>query len=93
MRYTRKTDIQYKLHLFHNDFLAPDEYAIGNLAMGIFGESDIIVAVGSGTVNDVCRYVSAVAGKEFCTVGTAPSMDGYISGSSALIYNNLKLTF
>ena len=88
-----KTDIQYKLHLFHNDFLAPDEYAIGNLAMGLFGESDIIVAVGSGTVNDVCRYVSAVAGKEFCTVGTAPSMDGYISGSSALIYNNLKLTF
>lgn len=88
-----KTDIQYKLHLFNKDSLAPDEYAVGSLTMGILPDSDIILAVGSGTVNDLCRYVSAVAGKPFCTVGTAPSMDGYISGGSALIYNNLKLTF
>lgn len=85
--------IKYKLHMFQKDSLAPDEYAVGNLVMGLDHDSDIILAVGSGTVNDLCRFVSAIVGKPFCTVGTAPSMDGYISGGSALIYNNLKLTF
>ena len=85
--------IAYKLHKFSSDPLAPDEHAIGNLLMGLDRGSDIILAVGSGTIGDICRFVSAAVGKEYCTVGTAPSMDGYISGGSALIYNNLKLTF
>lgn len=85
--------IAYKLHKFAAEPLAPDEHAIGNLLMGLAPDCDIILAVGSGTIGDICRFVSAMVGKEFCTVGTAPSMDGYISGGSALIYNNLKLTF
>lgn len=85
--------ISYKLHMFQKDVVAPDEHSIGNLAMGMDLGCDLILTVGSGTVNDICRYVSAVAGKPFCTLGIAPSMDGYISSGSALIYNNLKLTF
>jgi len=88
-----KNGITYKVHKFREEAVAPNEYSVGNLIMGLDTECDIILAVGSGTINDLCRYVSAVVGKEFCTVGTAPSMDGYISGGSALIYNNLKLTF
>lgn len=88
-----KNAVRYKLHIFSREPIAPDEQSVGNLSMGMDLGCDILVAVGSGTVNDLCRYVSAVAGKEFCTIGTAPSMDGYISGGSALIYNNLKLTF
>lgn len=87
------TNIKYKLHIFNDNSLAPDERSVGNLAMGMDTECDIVVAVGSGTINDVCRYVSAITKKPFCTIGTAPSMDGYISGGSALIYNNFKLTF
>lgn len=85
--------IPYKLHMFMEDSVLPNEHFVGNLAMGMALDSDLILAVGSGTINDICRYVSAVAGKPYCVVGTAPSMDGYISGGSALIYNNLKLTF
>ena len=79
--------------MFADNNVLPNEHFIGNLAMGMALDSDLILAVGSGTLNDICRYVSAVAGKPYCIVGTAPSMDGYISGGSALIYNNLKLTF
>lgn len=85
--------IPFKLHMYQEDSVLPNEHFIGNLAMGMALDSDLILAVGSGTINDICRYVSAVAGNEYCVVGTAPSMDGYISGGSALIYNNLKLTF
>lgn len=88
-----KNAIGYKLHIFQAEPLTPDEHSVGNLTMGLDMDCDILLAVGSGTINDLCRYVSAVVGKEFCTVGTAPSMDGYISGGSALIYNGLKITF
>lgn len=85
--------ICYKLHIFQSEPLTPDERSVGNLTMGLDMDCDILLAVGSGTINDLCRYVSAVVGKDFCTIGTAPSMDGYISGGSALIYNGLKITF
>lgn len=88
-----KGGISHKLHRFQEDSVLPNEYFIGNLAMGMALDCDLILAVGSGTINDICRYVSAVAGKPFCTVGTAPSMDGYISGGSALIHNRMKLNF
>ncbi len=88
-----KHSIPFKLHQFREDPVLPNEYFIGNLAMGMALDCDLVLAVGSGTINDICRYVSAVAGKPYCVVGTAPSMDGYISGGSALIYNNIKLTF
>ena len=86
-------NIPYHLHTFVEDSVLPNEHFIGNLAMGMALDSDLILAAGSGTINDICRYVSAVAGKPYCVVGTAPSMDGYVSASSALIYNNFKLTF
>ncbi len=88
-----KEKIPFKLHLFSESTVLPNEHFIGNLAMGMPLDCDMVMAVGSGTVNDICRYVSAVAKLPFCVVGTAPSMDGYNSGVSALIYNNLKLTF
>ncbi|MBQ8345578.1 MAG: sn-glycerol-1-phosphate dehydrogenase [Clostridia bacterium] len=92
-RVLEENGIAYKLHQYQEESVLPNEHFIGNLAMGMALDSDLILAVGSGTINDICRYVSAVAGKPYAIVGTAPSMDGYISGGSALIYNNLKLTF
>ena len=92
-RVLEQNQISFKLHMYQEDSVLPNEHFIGNLAMGMALDSDLILAVGSGTINDICRYVSAVACKPYCIVGTAPSMDGYISGGSALIYNNLKLTF
>ncbi len=85
--------ISFKLHKFLGESVLPNEHFIGNLIMGMAMTCELVLAVGSGTINDICRYVSAVAGKPYCIVGTAPSMDGYISAGSALIYNNLKLTF
>ncbi len=89
----KENAIPFKLHIFAEDTVLPNEHFIGNLTMGMDLASDLLLAVGSGTINDICRYVSAAAKMPYCIVGTAPSMDGYISGGSALIYNNLKLTF
>ena len=42
------------------------------------------VAVGSGTVNDLCKYVTAMDGRSYCVFATAPSMDGYTSTTASI---------
>lgn len=54
---------------------------------------DFILAVGSGSVNDICRMVSYRLGIEYGIVATAPSMDGYISVVAPLIVGNRKIVY
>jgi len=53
---------------------------------------DYILAVGSGSVNDVCRMVSYRLGIPYGVLGTAPSMDGYASNGAAMILGGMKET-
>ncbi len=52
--------------------------------------ADALVAVGSGTINDLCKYASAQAGKPYVVYGTAPSMNGYVSMSAAITAHGHK---
>ncbi|MCL2421244.1 MAG: sn-glycerol-1-phosphate dehydrogenase [Defluviitaleaceae bacterium] len=53
---------------------------------------DGILAVGSGSIGDICRLASFNAKKEFAIFATAPSMDGFASNASPIIYGNFKET-
>ncbi len=46
---------------------------------------DAVVAIGSGTINDLCKYASARAGKPYAAFGTAASMNGYTSANASII--------
>lgn len=54
---------------------------------------DYILAVGSGSVNDICRMVSYRLGLEYGVVGTAPSMDGYASVVAPLLVGKTKIVY
>lgn len=54
---------------------------------------DYILAVGSGSVNDICRMVSYRLGVEYGVVGTAPSMDGYASVVAPLLVGKTKTVY
>lgn len=54
---------------------------------------DFILAVGSGSINDICRMVSYRIGIEYGVLGTAPSMDGYASVVAPLIVGNKKIIY
>ena len=54
---------------------------------------DYILAVGSGSVNDICRMVSYRLGIEYGIVGTAPSMDGYASVVAPLLVDHRKIVY
>ena len=50
------------------------------------------IAVGSGVVNDLTKYASALAGRAYMAVPTAASMDGYAASGAPLIEDGFKRT-
>lgn len=92
----RKADIHFVSHVLkspENSDLAADEHALGSIAMANDKEVDIIISIGTGTINDLGRYFSYITGRPFLLVATAPSMDGLVSGVAPLIFHNMKITF
>ena len=73
-------------------FLVPDERAVGELLLATPPNAGLIVAVGSGTLNDLSRIISARTGIPYLVVCTAPSVDGYTSTVSPLIIAGHKTT-
>lgn len=76
-----------------NDILVPDEEAVTALREQLSENTDLIVGIGSGVVQDICKYVSMLHGIKYHIVATAPSMDGYASKGAAMIAGNMKVTY
>ncbi|MDA0781791.1 MAG: sn-glycerol-1-phosphate dehydrogenase [Rickettsiales bacterium] len=55
-------------------------------------EYDAVIAVGSGTINDICKYASFCEKKPYMVFGTAPSMNGYSSANASISVNGHKKT-
>ncbi len=72
--------------------LVPNEIAIDELQSHVSDETDLIIGVGSGVINDLCKIVSFRNKLPYYIVATAPSMDGYASKGSALILDGIKVT-
>ncbi len=81
-------------HMFRTEGeLVPDEETVGELLMSFEPGCDLIIGVGSGTINDLVRFFSHRLGLPYYIAATAPSMDGYASTGAALSVNRLKTTF
>jgi glycerol-1-phosphate dehydrogenase [NAD(P)+] len=73
------------------EVIEPDEHAVGSVMMN-YQDCDMIVSVGSGVINDVGKIVAAACNKTYMIIGTAPSMDGYASGTSSMVRGGHKVT-
>lgn len=89
-----KNGIAYSAFVFpaSKGHIEPNEAAVGSILFAFDKSCDVIVAVGSGVINDCCRVIANVANIGHIVVGTAPSMDGYASNSSSMVVNNVKVT-
>lgn len=74
------------------DVVIPDESQIEVIDGKVTTDTDLILGVGSGVINDLCKYVSFKNNLPYYIVATAPSMDGYASVGSALILSGMKVT-
>ena len=69
-----------------------DDRALAELRPALSCNPSRIVAVGSGTINDLGKALAAEAGIPLLTVGTAASMNGYTSSIAAITVSGLKMT-
>lgn len=53
---------------------------------------DALVAVGSGTINDLCKYASHLEDKPYIVFPTAASMNGYLSANASISFSGHKNT-
>ena len=60
--------------------------------VSLSADVDGILSIGSGSLNDICRRAALLANKEFAIFATAPSMDGFASGTAPIIENGVKST-
>jgi glycerol-1-phosphate dehydrogenase [NAD(P)+] len=77
---------------FPEDQPEPDEHSVGAAVMHMDAACDIVVAVGSGVVNDIGKILSALSRRPYIIVATAPSMDGYASATSSMNRSGLKIS-
>jgi len=56
-------------------------------------QAEAVIAVGSGTINDLCKHATALDGRDYCVFGTAASMNGYTSATASItLANGMKAT-
>lgn len=72
--------------------LVPNETAINAAYTKVRG-CDLIIGIGSGVIQDLCKYVAFNSGVPYMIVATAPSMDGYASNGAAMITGGMKVTY
>ncbi len=83
----------FKTYIFSDDLLVPDEDAIERLTNALIPDTDLIIGIGSGVIQDLSKYVSFEKKIPYHIVATAPSMDGYASKGAAMIIGNMKITY
>lgn len=85
--------IQVINFIYEDKELVPDEKSYESLYNALTEQCEFVIAVGSGTINDLCKYLSFQKNLEYMIVATAPSMDGFASTVAPMIVANMKVTF
>lgn len=79
--------------LFNTEgLLVPNEGSIAEIESCLTPQTDLILGIGTGVINDLGKYVSFYHGIKCGIVVTATSMDGFASSGAAMILGGMKLT-
>ncbi len=99
----QKNNKEVNIYILKGDVL-PNAQSIGEVLIHLYNpqaesnifeyspKPDFILGVGSGVINDICRLVSYRVGLPYGIAGTAPSMDGYASAGSPILFDGTKAT-
>ena len=70
-----------------------DARNILKVLVAIQPETAVIVAVGSGTITDIARFVSHRTGLPFISIPTAASVDAYSSNTTSIMVEGVKRSY
>lgn len=92
MNILHDANINAKAHVFTGGRFIPNEESLGKLMIDAPRDLDLVVAVGTGSINDMCRFFSYQMNVPYAIVATAAPMDGFASSGAALMVDNIKQT-
>lgn len=78
--------------IMNSEGLHADEKSTAILLDKMDDDVEVIIAVGSGTIHDICRYCAAQRKISFISVPTAASCDGFCSAVAAMTWYGYKST-
>lgn len=84
--------IEYGKYVFPVSPVRPTEETVGSAVMHFDYSCDAIVGIGSGVINDTGKILARATGREYIIVATAPSMDGFVSATSSMDVDSLKVS-
>lgn len=80
-------------YIFTDEHFYAEWSFVEKLKAHLDGIDAIAIAVGSGVINDLTKYVSGVLGRKYMCVGTAASMDGFTAYGASITKDGNKQTF
>ena len=85
---------QYKPFIFSDEHFYAEWKFVEQLKAYLEPLGDAIaIAVGSGVINDLTKFVSGEIGRKYMCVGTAASMDGFTAYGASITKDGNKQTF
>ena len=88
----RAAGVDVKSIVLSGPEISADERYLVQVLLQTNGEDRQFLAVGSGTVTDITRFVSHRTRASFLSLPTAPSVDGYTSIVAPLVIDRYKAT-
>ncbi len=70
-----------------------DDATVARLQTALAPSTDLVIAVGSGTLNDLCKLAAFRHGCPQAVFATAPSMNGYCSLSASITSGGIKTSY
>lgn len=88
-----KYNVKFKKIIISQKDVIASEEVVGEVFINYDNKCDLIIGVGSGTINDIGKFTSYKIGLPYIIVATAPSVDGFASDCAPLIVQNMKVTY
>jgi len=76
--------------LLNQPWVTADEASIIQVLQALDGQEHLVIAVGSGTITDIVRYVAYQTRLPFISIPTAASVDAYTSFNAAVTLRQVK---
>lgn len=89
----RAAGMAVRSHILPGQDLHVDEWSVGSVMIAAEPHPALLVAVGSGTINDLTRFCATRMGLPYAVFATAPSVDGFASTVVPVLNNYQKVTY